>query len=258
MIRRHLSYANVTATLALVFAMSGGALAASHYLITSTKQIKPSVLSSLKGKAGPAGPAGANGTNGANGTPGGPGEKGPQGGPGSNGSPGTSVTGVPATAGECPSGGEKYTSASGSVPVCNGTTGFTKTLPPEATETGIWSYQGPGTENVLLLPISFPIPLEKGIEGGHVEVITENAEGGPHCDKGQANEPKAAPGYLCIYVGQLQEFEVKEGHVANSGQGIVFPVNGAKEEGTNTTGGLLHVYEEHAEEGSGTWAVTEK
>jgi hypothetical protein len=28
--RRHLNYANVVATLALVFAMSGGALAASH------------------------------------------------------------------------------------------------------------------------------------------------------------------------------------------------------------------------------------
>jgi hypothetical protein len=30
--RRHLSYANVVATLALVFAMTGGAFAASHYL----------------------------------------------------------------------------------------------------------------------------------------------------------------------------------------------------------------------------------
>jgi hypothetical protein len=43
-IRRHLSYANVVATFALVFAMSGGALAAQHYLLRSTKQIKPSLL----------------------------------------------------------------------------------------------------------------------------------------------------------------------------------------------------------------------
>ena len=35
--RRHLNYANVTATLALVFAMSGGALAAKHYLVSSPK-----------------------------------------------------------------------------------------------------------------------------------------------------------------------------------------------------------------------------
>lgn len=48
MFRRHLSYANVVATVALVFAMSGGALAAAHYLITSTSQIKPSVLRTLK------------------------------------------------------------------------------------------------------------------------------------------------------------------------------------------------------------------
>jgi hypothetical protein len=45
--RRHLTYANVTATLALVFAMSGGAIAAKHYLVSSTKQIDPKVLNSL-------------------------------------------------------------------------------------------------------------------------------------------------------------------------------------------------------------------
>ena len=56
--RRHLNYANVVATFALVFAMSGGALAAKHYLINSTKQIKPSVLKQLKGNAGKTGPAG--------------------------------------------------------------------------------------------------------------------------------------------------------------------------------------------------------
>ncbi|MHB8240434.1 MAG: hypothetical protein ACYDHN_00430 [Solirubrobacteraceae bacterium] len=45
--RKRLTYANVTATLALVFSMSGGALAASHYLIRSTKQISPKVLRSF-------------------------------------------------------------------------------------------------------------------------------------------------------------------------------------------------------------------
>jgi hypothetical protein len=44
---KHLTYANVTATLALVLAMSGGALAAKHYLVNSTKQIDPKVLKSL-------------------------------------------------------------------------------------------------------------------------------------------------------------------------------------------------------------------
>ena len=47
-LRRNLSYANVTATLALVFAMSGGALAAKHYLLNSTSQVNPRVLRSLE------------------------------------------------------------------------------------------------------------------------------------------------------------------------------------------------------------------
>jgi hypothetical protein len=80
--RRHLSYANVVATLALIFAMSGGALAASHYLIKSTSQISPKVLKKLKGNTGPAGPRGkegAPGKEGASGQNGGEGKQGPQG-----------------------------------------------------------------------------------------------------------------------------------------------------------------------------------
>jgi hypothetical protein len=53
-----LSYANVTATIALVLSMSGGAVAASHYLINSTKQINPRVLKRLRGGTGPRGPVG--------------------------------------------------------------------------------------------------------------------------------------------------------------------------------------------------------
>jgi hypothetical protein len=61
--RKHLSYANVVATAALLFAMGGGAFAASHYLITSSKQVSPAVLSQLKGRRGPAGPRGPRGPN---------------------------------------------------------------------------------------------------------------------------------------------------------------------------------------------------
>jgi hypothetical protein len=87
-IRRHLSYANIVATLALVFAMGGSAVAANHYLINSTKQINPKVLRKLKGntgkrgRAGPQGPAGslgATGLQGAKGTEGGKGAEGPAG-----------------------------------------------------------------------------------------------------------------------------------------------------------------------------------
>jgi hypothetical protein len=68
--RRFLTYANVVATLALVFAMSGGALAASHYLINSTRQISPKVLKKLKGNTGTHGVTGATGTTGAAGAAG--------------------------------------------------------------------------------------------------------------------------------------------------------------------------------------------
>jgi hypothetical protein len=67
------------AVLALFFALGGSAIAAKHYLITSTKQIKPSVLKALRGKAGPQGPPGAPGLAGPAGTPGPKGEQGPPG-----------------------------------------------------------------------------------------------------------------------------------------------------------------------------------
>jgi hypothetical protein len=73
------------AVVALFFALGGSAVAAKHYLITSTKQIKPSVLKALKGNvghagaAGPAGPTGATGATGKEGTPGKEGKEGKEG-----------------------------------------------------------------------------------------------------------------------------------------------------------------------------------
>lgn len=80
--RRHLTYANVAATLALVFAMSGGALAAKHYLVNSTSQINPKVLKKLKGrtgKTGATGKAGLAGAVGNQGKDGASGKEGPRG-----------------------------------------------------------------------------------------------------------------------------------------------------------------------------------
>lgn len=76
---KSLSYANVAATLALVLAMSGGAMAANHYLISSTKQISPKVLSKLKGRTGKTGKTGATGPIGPTGATGATGNEGPQG-----------------------------------------------------------------------------------------------------------------------------------------------------------------------------------
>ncbi len=87
---RRLSYANVTATLALVFSMSGGALAAKHYLINSTNQISPKVLKKLTGKTGKTGAAGAAGNTGAAGAAG---KNGAAGAAGKNGASGTNGIG---------------------------------------------------------------------------------------------------------------------------------------------------------------------
>jgi hypothetical protein len=59
------------ATVALFFALGGTAWATHHYLISSTKQIKPSVLNSVRGKTGPVGATGQQGIQGI------PGNQGP-------------------------------------------------------------------------------------------------------------------------------------------------------------------------------------
>jgi hypothetical protein len=96
-IGRRISFANVAATLALVFSMSGAAVAAHHYLISSTSQINPKVLRALhgSGKDGPQGPQGTQGAQGPTG-PEGPSGKGPAGKEGAQGPAGpTGPTGPP-------------------------------------------------------------------------------------------------------------------------------------------------------------------
>jgi hypothetical protein len=67
----------VIASLSLFFALGGTAIAANHYLITSTSQIKPNVLRQLHGKRGPIGAVGPQGAQGAIGSQGIPGAAGP-------------------------------------------------------------------------------------------------------------------------------------------------------------------------------------
>ncbi len=253
-LRAHMSYANVVATVALFFAVSGGAAyAASHYLITSTKQIKPSVLSSLKGKAGPAGPAGAAGAAGA-------GTVGPAGPAGPAGAGAAGPQGPQGPQGVQGERGEKGEEAKGG--------GFPATLPSEATETGSWAFTvTPEDKNkyIRVASLSFPIPLAANesvtdepvipAEDVHIFARGETATAGEGCGTGSAAKPEAEPGNLCVYVAasEVKGFEISELTSRD-------PALGGSQAGAGATGASLvfGVPAGFAESGYayGTWAVS--
>jgi hypothetical protein len=238
-IRRRFTFANVTATMALLFAMSGGALAAGHYLITSTKQISPKVLHSLKGARGAQGQAGANGPAGPAGPAGARGEAGAAGPQGPAGPAG--LQGEPGAAGK------------------DGTTGFTEFLPSKKTETGAWGTLRTAT-GIALAPISFSIPLKAGLDAEHVHFIALNSRQSiPECP-GNAEEPVAEAGNLCVYEREgsgLKEnsSEEVEAEIFSPGRTPRFAFGGEPGAGVSGAMVLLHSVEEEAF-AWGTWAVT--
>ncbi len=188
-IGRRVNATSLVAVLALVFAMSGGAYAASRYVITSTKQINPKVLKSLQGKAGVQGAAGAMGPQGPAGAAGAKGE--------------TGTVGPQGSAGPAGKNGENGK---------NGTTGFTETLPSEKSERGVWAsiYTATAAGQLGSASISFGIPLEKapeafqrtnfiGVEEGEGEPNENKTAIPAHC-KGTISSPEAVPGNLCVFV----------------------------------------------------------
>ncbi len=213
--RKRLTYANVAMTLALVFAMSGGAYAAGKYLITSTKQISPKVLSTLKGKAGPAGTPGAQGPAGPAGPGGAKGENGTAGAEGKVGADGESVTmkAEPNGGTHCKEGGASFTVAGKSEYACNGKQGSPwvagGTLPAGSTEEGVWSYfdtKEVASGNEKTVPISFGIPLKTAPQahfiGNKEELAGEPSEAAAIKEgkcKGNADKPEAANGQLCVF-----------------------------------------------------------
>jgi hypothetical protein len=259
-VRRRLCYANVAATLALVFAMSGGALAAGHYLLTSTGQISPKVLKALKGKSGPAGAQGTQGAKGDAGTPGAQGAKGETSAAGAQGAKGetgpTGATGATGTAG-----------AKGPVGPAGSPWTAGGTLPNGATETGVWSVSRPPESFDEVAPLaSFTVPLAEpptfkligagegeGEPKENAQARKENEERKakdepelplpiPTDCKGNWEKPSAAPGNLCVFEKTVPE-NVEE----------VIPVV--------TTAGALVSFVPNAEmavRGTGSWAVTGK
>jgi|SRR6185437_9502112 len=194
-LRRRLTFANVAMTFALVFAMSGGAYAASKFVITSTKQISPKVLKSLKG---------ANGKNGASGPAGATGTVGPQGPAGLAGPAGTrGETGPAGPAGPAgATGKEGKTGKEGSPWTVGGT------LPHGESETGVWGLNATTKPNQeVQIPISFTIPLSASVDAAHVHLIGLG-EGTPQGCAGSAEKPEAEPGNVCIW-GAVSGMEFK-------------------------------------------------
>jgi hypothetical protein len=262
-IRRRFTYANVAITITLLFAMSGGAYAAKRYIITSTKQISPSVLKTLRGAAGKPGTPGATGPAGPQG-PGGPqgpageaGKNGTDGTNGTNGSNGTSVVATEEAAGpssHCTAGGSKFVTGATTTYACNG--GFTKTLPSGATERGVWSiiFHAPEAGYPQTSPISFVIPLATGVAVNYIGA--EEGEGEPKENlppgcSGTAHHPIAAKGHLCVFTTAAINAE------SFFGTFILNPETGSTTE-TGTSGMVVAVrsVEGGLVETIGTWALT--
>lgn len=164
----------VTALIALVLAMSGGAYAAKGVIITKLSQISPSVQKKLKGKqgavgpVGPAGPQGAAGSSGAKGDTGARGPEGPEGPRGEEGPPGPTET----------------------------------KLPSGQTLTGTWELNDINLP-VIWVNFSFPLRVEPNLfqaSANEPEYISESDSSTTNCP-GNVNNPEALPGHICIYAG---------------------------------------------------------
>jgi hypothetical protein len=267
-IRKRISPTTVVAFMALVFAMTGGAFAASgggggSKGAKATASVTP-FASAAKAKAkpkakagprGPAGPAGAKGAAGAAGPAGPAGPVGAAGAKGENGAPGAKgETGPAGSAGPAGPAGAK--GAPGSPWTAGGT------LPSNATETGAWSYgEVLGSPEELLVPISFSIPLAGalGAEQVHyINVAGKEVYDGPLDERtstactGTAADPTAEPGNLCVYAAR---FYLASPSLWNSLIQTLGSEPGTA--GTSTAGAVILLFDPQTNShGLGTWAVT--
>jgi hypothetical protein len=231
------------AVIALVFALTGGAYAASGALTGKQKKEVEKIAKKFAGKNGAAGATGPAGS------PGAPGKDGTSGAAGKN---GESVKLAAATACGVP-GGTKLTVGAESKEVCNGEdgeTGFTDTLPSGKTETGAWAW-GPVPKEITeaKMAVSLPIPMAAGTELSFHFVTEEEAEENPPAAcPGAVSEPLAIPGNVCMYeafgTGAFTSIGVFNPETLEAGK-------------LGSTGGILTFFEVvEKKQGRGTWAAT--
>jgi hypothetical protein len=233
MMRQRFSVAGLIATLALVFAMTGGAVAAKKYLITSTSQISPSVLKKLKGKTGKAGTPGQAGAKGDPGAPGSPGQAGQKGERGAEGPAGPLLEEL--------GGGQSLTGfwgtrANGELIKAGASISFAFPVVPAPTLYFINEDGESGIFRTAHTPIE---PADAGFLTP--ELIEENCPGSP-------TGPTAEPGFLCVYTALLDGFEVESllkfiNEAVPTSYGVMLPF-------TTPSPGV------ESATAKGTWAVT--
>jgi hypothetical protein len=249
----------IVGILALVFAMLGGAYAATGGSGGGKATASAKAKQGKQGKPGKTGPAGPQGPAGPAGPAGAKGDAGAAGTNGTNGAPGESVTITPISSGCNGGAGTKFKNATGEGKACNGTTGFTETLPSGKTETGTWTL-GPNVKGnepfVMRTALSLPIPLAAPIEAANV-IIFEGTTIPAGCS-GTVNSVfisnlKADSGNLCVWDGVTPGFAepiaASELQVHNQeDSGFAFGTHG----GVLTTSAAVAEFS-YAE---GIWAVT--
>jgi hypothetical protein len=287
-IRKHLTPSTLIAFVALVFALTGGAFAASNHngsgsnptasaggrAGASNPLLATAAKAKAKTKAGPRGPAGPKGAAGATGAAGVTGPAGATGPVGAQGPQGTA--GINGTDGA--NGATGATGATGSPWTAGGT------LPAGSTETGTWmasvrrtskeevEQQSSGEFGSVQATISFPIPLTEEPTPHYIETKEVEEEKLPAGCKGTPVKPEAEPGNLCIFATLPSsithlELENSEGPVGGFGFAdpayylnlskgeVVGPRNGASPYGT-----VLSLKSTETQISNtfvlGTWAVT--
>jgi hypothetical protein len=258
-LRNRFGIPGVISVIALVFAMMGGAYAATNdggsgsATASAKKKNKKGKQGGLNGKQknqvrniskqearkfansnpgapgapGPQGPAGLPGANGNDGQSGADGDDGGTGATGATGE--TGATGATGATGE---DGSPWTAGG--------------TLPSGETETGGWAFGTTAGEGLQFVAISWPIPLPASIPVSNTHYVeTSTAE----CP-GTAAAPAAEPGHLCVYQGSLTD-------AIAAPFGTIQKLSGPAENGADAFGARVALVAIAPEaQGNGTFAVT--
>jgi len=248
-LRNRFGIPGVISVIALVFALIGGAWAASgsggHGKATASAGKRgPRGPRGPAGPAGAQGPAGPQGAAGANGKDGGAGAQGPTGPTGATGEKG--ANGLKGSSGATgPTGPTGDTGPEGSPWTDGGT------LPSGETEAGVWAAYESKAEFELFAPISFPIPLAAPSEEAYVlapgEIEKEEGPGFEAGCTGSVENPTAPAGVLCAYIAEEENaytfgFTVFKGEIGYQRSGTLVRPQ------VKTNGQTAYI--------NGSWAVT--